>query len=198
MIDHHQMNKELLPPEHYSTNTFALFISTNRKFMFIFTLLHPINIYIYEIADEQAMMALCLPLTPLSLILCHKQSWSWWVAQYLCLWWRERVPCCVAITRYNIIHSLAEGRFNCVRACKKCWSCTFSTRYFSCLLGALHGYQTLRRHGACRVLSKCGQLVPVLRQVRAWGTSNSPVFLHGFLENTASQSYDGFISLSGA
>ena len=57
------------------------------------------------------------------------------------------------------------------------------------------GYQTLRSLGACRMLPKCGQLVPVLRQVRAWGTSECPVFQHGFLENAASHGYDGFISL---
>ena len=38
------------------------------------------------------------------------------------------------------------------------------------------GYQTFHRLGACRVLPKCGQLVPVLRQVRAWGTSEVQCF----------------------
>ena len=62
MIAHHQMNKELLPTEYYSTNTFALFISTNRKVMFIFTLLHPIlkNIYMRLLMSKQWRLSACL------------------------------------------------------------------------------------------------------------------------------------------
>ena len=56
--------------------------------------------------------------------------------------------------------------------------------------------RTLRRLGVCRVLPKCEQLVPVLRQeVRAWGTDGpGRVLQHGFLENAASHGYDIFTS----
>ena len=53
------------------------------------------------------------------------------------------------------------------------------------------GYQTFCSFGVRRVLTRCGQSVPVLKQVRAWGTSEGPVFQHGFFTNAAGCSSHG-------
>ena len=63
----------------------------------------------------------------------------------------------------------------CVSVCKMCQSCYTQ---FLPTVGSL-GYQILRRFVVCQVLPKCGQLVPMLRQVHVWGTSECPVFQHG-------------------
>ena len=78
-------------------------------------------------------------------------------------------------------------------ACKRCRHCTFSTPFLPAVGSLAH--QILRRLRACRVLLKCRQLVLVLRQVRVWGTSECPMFQHGFLKNAVSHGYNGFISL---
>ena len=53
------------------------------------------------------------------------------------------------------------------------------------------GYQTFYRFSGRWVLPGCGQLVPVLRQVRAWSTSEGPVCQHGFHTNAASHDSHG-------
>ena len=92
-----------------------------------------------------------------------------------------------------LIHPNRYSMYSGLCACKKCRSCTFSTPFF--LDAASLGCQTLVRFGACRVLPRRGQIVPVLRQVRACGTSKGLVFQQGFLPNAANHGCDGFTSL---
>ena len=57
-----------------------------------------------------------------------------------------------ALIWFQLYYCMRVCMLACLCACKTCRSCTFR-------------YQTLHRLGACQVLSKCGQLVPVLKQV---------------------------------
>ena len=81
-------------------------------------------------------------------------------------------------------------------ACKKCRSCTFSTRHFSRLLGALAtklstGLVDVGCYTQVRTTCVRAKASACVRY-----TSECPVFQHGFLEKSASHSYDSIASYS--
>ena len=87
----------------------------------------------------------------------------------------------------------------CVRACMHAWwQKVLILHIFNQLflqVSASLGCQTLCSLGACWVLPRHGQLVPMLWQVRAWGTSKGPRFRAGFVPNAASYSCHDFSNL---
>ena len=86
--------------------------------------------------------------------------------------------------------SEARAPIACMCACKKVPILhIFNTPFLPTAHARSLGCQTLRRLGTCRVLSKCGQLMLVLRQVRG----EVPLKVRCF--NAVSHCYDGFTSL---